>query len=73
VEIGVYATLEAAQAAAQSDYEARILAALNLARVEALVGASEMMVKAYREESDRVITAFYALENALAAMKGGDT
>jgi hypothetical protein len=38
-----------------------------------LVKAAEMMVKAYREESDRVITAFYALEEALAAMKGGDT
>jgi hypothetical protein len=37
---------------------------------DALVEAAEMMVKAYREESDRVITAFYALEDALAAMKG---
>jgi len=40
---------------------------------DALVKAAEMMVKAYREESDKVITAFYALEDALAAMKGGDT
>jgi hypothetical protein len=72
VEIGVYATLEAAQAAAQSDYEARILAALDLAKVEALVGAAEMMVKAYREDSDQTITGFYALEAALAAMKGGE-
>jgi uncharacterized protein YhaN len=38
-----------------------------------LVKAAEMMVKAYREESDQTITAFYALEDAIAAMKGGDT
>jgi hypothetical protein len=68
-----FATLEAAKAAANADNAARILAALDLAKVEALVEAVEMMVKAYREESDRVITAFYALEDALAAMKGGDT
>jgi len=42
----------------------------DLAKVETLVKAAEMMVKAYREESDKVITAFYALEDALAAMKG---
>jgi hypothetical protein len=42
----------------------------DLAKVEALVKAAEMMVKAYREESDQTITAFYALEDALAAMKG---
>jgi hypothetical protein len=40
---------------------------------DALVRAAEMMVKAYRKDSDRVTTAFYALEAALAAMKGGDT
>jgi hypothetical protein len=68
-----YVSVRRAKAAAQADYEARILAALNLAKVEALVGAAEMMVKAYREESDQTITAFYALEDALAAMKGGDT
>jgi hypothetical protein len=66
-------TRESAQSAAQADYEARLLAALDLAKMEALVEAAEMMVKAYREESDKVITAFYALEDALAAMKGGDT
>jgi hypothetical protein len=52
----------------------------DLAKVEALVEAAEMMVKVYREESDKVITGFYALEfyalefyaleEALAAMKG---
>jgi hypothetical protein len=36
---------------------------------KALVGAAEMMVKAYREESDQTITAFYALEAALAAIR----
>ena len=44
----------------------------DLAKVEALVDAAEVMVKAYRIESDQVITAFYALEEALAAMKGGE-
>jgi len=60
------------QAAIEEKHRAKILAALDLAKVEALVKAAEMMVKAYREESDRVITAFYALEDALAAMKGSD-
>jgi hypothetical protein len=40
---------------------------------DALVRAAEMMVKAYRKDSDQTIKAFYALEDALAAMKGGDT
>jgi hypothetical protein len=73
LEIGVYATIEAAKAAAQADYAARARAAFDMAKVEALVMAAEMMVKAYREDSDQTITAFYALEAALAAMKGGDT
>jgi hypothetical protein len=47
--------------------------ALDLAKVEALVRAAEMMVKAYREDNDQTITSFYTLEDALAAMKGGDT
>jgi hypothetical protein len=59
--------------AAQAHCTDQILAALALAKVEALAEAAEIMVKAYREESDKVITAFYALEDALAAMKGGDT
>jgi hypothetical protein len=45
----------------------------DLSKVEALVEAAEMMVKAYRGEGGQTITAFYALEDALAAMKGGDT
>jgi hypothetical protein len=61
----------AAMLACKVDYEARLLAALDLAKVEALVKAAEMMVKAYREESDQTIKAFYALEDALAAMKEG--
>ena len=43
-----------------------------LAKVEALVKAAEMMVEAYRIESDQTITAFYALEDAFAAMKEQD-
>jgi hypothetical protein len=50
-----------------------LIPAIALAKVVAFVRAAEMMVKAYREESDQTITAFYALEEALAAMKGGDT
>jgi hypothetical protein len=58
-----------------ADIAERVVAALSaaeaqLAKVEAMVEAAEMMVKAYREESDQTITAFYALEDALAAMKG---
>jgi hypothetical protein len=59
-----------------SDQAAAILALLDTPTPspspDALVKAAEMMVRAYREESDKVITAFYALENALAAMKGGE-
>ena len=72
-EIGIFDTLESAQSAVQINHASRILAALDLAKVEALVRAAEMMVKAYREDSDRTIKAFYALEEVLAAMKGGDT
>ena len=40
-----FETLEAAKAVAQADYEARILAALDLAKVEALVEAMEALIQ----------------------------
>jgi uncharacterized protein (DUF3084 family) len=56
----------------QRNYRRAKAAEAQLAKVEALVEAAEMMVKAYREESDQTIKAFYALQEALAAMKGGE-
>jgi hypothetical protein len=68
-------TLEAAKAAAQADYEARILAALDLAKVEALVGAAEvaLTVMYYVDGENDCSRGIDALDAALAAMKGGDT
>ena len=40
--------------------------------IAALVGAAQMMVRAYRHESDQTIHAFYALEAALARLGGGE-
>jgi hypothetical protein len=61
----------------QERHEREMNRALDLAKVDAkvdaLVAAAEMMVKAYREDNDQTITSFYTLEDALAAMKGGDT
>jgi len=71
-----FPTLEAAKAAAQADYEARILAALDLAKVESLVRALRYMVN--HAEQREVLDGVYweateIARAALAAMKGGDT
>jgi hypothetical protein len=83
-----FPTLEAAKAAAQADYEARLLAALDLAKVEALVEAAEELARrvdhalkdltnhgGYTYEDDFMgeAQALGDLYAALAAMKGGDT
>lgn len=75
-------TLEAAKAAAQADYEARILSALGMQPtvspellattngVAALVEAAEKVRDSYWHSSDGVITGMYDLETALARVKG---
>jgi len=74
-------TPDAAKAAAQADYEARILAALEPAKLtvadaltvpemRALVDAANRFTTSYLHEDERVIDAFYATELALAAMRG---
>jgi len=68
-EFGYDISLEAAEHVALT-VEARILAALNADAIAALVGAAQMMVRAYRKENDRTIHAFYALEAALARLGG---
>jgi hypothetical protein len=69
-------TLEAAKAAANADYEARILAAIDLATVEALVGA--LVEIAYFDDSfgnwkDACKFRQRTARAALASMKGTDT
>ena len=77
------ASIEAAKAAAQADYEARILSALDtqptvspkqLAAqpddVAALLDAAEKVISSYWYASDGVITGIYDLETALARVKG---
>lgn len=75
VDSGVFPTLEAAKAAAQTDYEARILSALDMQPtvspdVAALVDAAEKVISSYWYASDGVITGIYELETALARVKG---
>lgn len=74
---------EAAKAAAQADYEARILSALDMQPtvspellatthdVAALVEAAEKVINSYWHSTDGVITGIYDLEAALARVKGG--
>lgn len=76
-------TIEAAKAAAQADYEARIRSALDMQPtvspkqlaaqpddVAALVEAAEKVISSYWYASDGVITGIYDLETALARVKG---
>ena len=70
---GHFNTLTAAKAAAQADYTARILAAIEPAPLTvadaALVNAATMMVRAY-EGDHETIQGYYALKNALEAITG---
>lgn len=64
--------LDAAWAAAQADYEARILASLTPNpvpdAVQALVKAAQKVVTSYWQETDGTISGIYDLERALAAL-----
>ena len=73
--LGKHPTLEAAKAAAQTDYEARILSALDMQPtvspdVAALLDAAEKVINSYWHSTDGVITGIYDLEAALARVKG---
>jgi hypothetical protein len=68
-----FPTREAAKAAAQADYEARIVAALDLAKVEALVEAVRHEREMVCQDMGMQLKASEAVDAALAAMKGGDT
>ena len=82
VDSGVFPTLEAAKAAAQADYEARILSVLDIQPtvspellattndVAALVKAAEKVRDSYWYSSDGIITGMHDLETAIARVKG---
>ena len=67
--------IDAAKAAAQADYDARILSVLDMQPtvspdVAALVEAAEKVINSYWHSTDGVITGIYDLEAALARVKG---
>ena len=78
-----YPTIADAKAAAQADYEARILAAIDVQpitaqeaarvpEVAALIEAAKKVHNSYWDSSDGVITGMCDLDKALRAIAGGD-
>ena len=76
-------TIDAAKAAAQADYEARIMAALNVQpitvhdaakvpEIAALINASKVVHSSYWNDSDGIIRGMFDLGEALSAIAGED-